>query len=500
VGSSSDGYRGQVKDGPSFKQLQQEQPALLNSVMANFAPGYVAQQRFIGQYQPKVTTVSVGGNDIGFGDILEICVAPHLSRHLSDNECFNTYEDRVEVINLINRTIPKWVKLYRQLSAVSPSTRMYVIGYPQIIDDKGSCGLNVHLNQSEREFAVELVNYLNEAISQAAAKTGAAYADISQALAGHRLCETANYNIAVNGLTAGRDAGILGLKVFGKESYHPNALGQLLIEQAILQKTRNLTVGGSAVALTADQKKLLAAPKTGRQIVNRQPAKAITPKIVNRRQATPVKIKGITAGLKPKTVYTIRLDGSNGRIIGSVKSDDKSDVDGSVEIPENIDSGGHTIDIVGDNQAGDPVDVTQPIYVPGDDNDADGDGINDSQDSCPGAVNTGIDSDHDGVDDTCDPLIGQTPAGYSASGASTGLIKISKQAVRPRNAQTYTNGSTRGTRKARTAYAPARIKHEQRLQPAKPRVINWIPWLLVALLSWIIHLIAARFSLRRGAG
>ncbi len=194
VGSTSSDYRGQVKDVPSFQQLQQNQPNLLASVMTNFAPGYLAQERFVQQYQPTAVTVGVGGNDIGFEDILLRCVTPHVSLHLSDSNCYSTYEDRLEVTKLVDRTVPRWTMLYKQLLAASPATRLYAVGYPKVASDTGNCALNVHLGKIELEFSNELITYLNNGVKQAADKANVTYIDISEALAGHRLCETASYN------------------------------------------------------------------------------------------------------------------------------------------------------------------------------------------------------------------------------------------------------------------------------------------------------------------
>src|SRR6185437_10597645 len=130
--------------------------------------------------------------------------------------------------------------------------------------------------------------YLNNALAQAAAKADVAYVDISQALAGHRLCEAPSYDIAINGLTAGTDGGPLGLKVFGKESYHPNALGQGLIEQAILKQTHNLAAGAASgsTSNTDSGQKLLNAPKTGRTINHRLAGKNLASRVTKRGSST----------------------------------------------------------------------------------------------------------------------------------------------------------------------------------------------------------------------
>jgi hypothetical protein len=229
-------------------------------------------------------------------------------------------------------------------------------------------------------------------------------------LAGHRLCETASYNVAINGLTAGTDGGPLGLRIFGKESYHPNALGQELIEQAILKQTHNLTAAiSSGDSNTPENSPLLNAPKTGRPVTTRVPDDSLTTGLGKRNASTAVQASGSRDGLEPQTIYTISLDGPRGTVLGTVTSDDTGDINTNVSIPGNTAPGGHTIDISGSNQAGEPVDVTQPIYVPSSDSDSDGDGIPDSQDSCPGAINSGQDVDQDGIDDVCDNLVGLPP-------------------------------------------------------------------------------------------
>lgn len=354
--SSSDSYAGQVKNGLSWQELARGRPARLAEIMRDFSAGYVAQQRFVRQYQPSITSVSVGGNDIGFGDIVEQCVAPHLGLG-PVNTCFNTYEDRLELQKMIDRTVPRWISLYKKLSAAAPDTRIYAIGYPQIAVAGGNCALNVRLNNSEIQFTSELVDYLNTSIEHAADKANVTYIDISQALAGHRMCETAGYNVAVNGLTAGNDfVGILG-----RESYHPNALGHQLIEQAILRETNNFQSGTTDEPSPKDSE-FLDKPKSGRKVYTRIPGQ-FSPKIVKRGGSVAVRVKSNQIGLKPSTSYAVRLDGPTGQIIGNAVSDADAMVDNEVAIPATADPGSHTIDLTGENEAGEEMYITQPVYV-----------------------------------------------------------------------------------------------------------------------------------------
>ena len=525
IGNMGDSYRGQVKNVLDYQHLKDNNPALLNSVMTNFVPGYIAQQRFVNQYQPKNLTISVGGDDVGFGDILEACVTPKFSLHLSDNSCFGTFEDRQEILNLIDKSASKWTALYKQLKAASPETNLYAVGYPQIASDTGNCALNVHLSKSEIEFSIGLIDYFNLAFKNSSDKAGVYYVDVSQALSGHRMCETQSYNVAVNGLTAGTDAGAFGIKIFGKESYHPNALGQQLIEKAILKQTKNLTARVVVAGSNADKTKLLSVPKTGRLLANRLPASAMTSKVINKGKPAQVKVSGTSASLKPKTSYTVRLDGPAGSLIGTVISDDNGDIDSSIIMPTTVLPGGRTVDVTGENQSGEIVDITQPIIIPFSETDADGDGVSNENDSCPSAINSGVDIDHDGIDDTCDPLIGQSPASPtttnssaeasgSSSAGSTGSnvsntanieslayakpinavhLKVSEpvstastvkslgiSTINPQVSNPLSTGIGKIT-------APTKKNSGSTgLRLAKVRSVNWVAWVVAACLLWLL--------------
>lgn len=496
VGSTSNSYRGQMRGVPNLQGLQQSQPLLLESVETNFLPGYVAQQRFIKRWQPRIVTVSIGGNDIGFGDLLQDCVEPHVSRHISDSTCYNTYEDRLELSKLADRTVPRWTALYSQLQRESPGMRLYAISYPQLVSDTGNCALNVQLNKSELEFAESIVDYLDQDIRKAALAAGIPYVDISQALNGHRLCETASYNVAVNGLTAGKDAGILGTKIFGRESYHPNALGQQLIEQAILKQTHNLagTVSDNPSG-TDHLPAVLNAPATGRPVNTLVFDNNLTSGVMSRGVNTFVQADGSADGLRPLTAYMIRLDGPGGSVLGTFTSDATGNLGGNVNLSPGTLPGGHNLDITGMNQAGEPVDVRQPIYITASGDDSDGDGIDDILDTCPGAINGGQDSDKDGIDDICDNLIGLPPGSGGAETISQGgalapteTIVTSFSGINPGPSGNILGVGAVDPSSAGHVHGTIAINNKQASRTVRFRFkpVYWLYWLIFILLLWLI--------------
>jgi hypothetical protein len=504
VGSTREDYRGQVRNGPSYAELQRDNPAFLASILTNFVPGYLAQQRFVGYYQPGVITASIGGNDIGFDDIVKLCATPKI---LGNNTCFSSYEDRLELVQQIDRTLPRLSNLYRQLRAKAPGGRLYAIGYPLVADPNGNCARNVQLNQSELLFATELITYLNGMIATAANRAGVVYIDISQALAGHRLCETASHNVAVNGVTAGKDGGPFGLKMIGRESYHPNALGHQLIEQAIMHATSNLTSVVNPVAeLGATSLSLLNAPKTGQAVTARQPA-ILTTEVLRPSEPSLFKVDGLENGLRPQDTYSIRLDGPTGPLIAQLTSDAAANLSANIIIPFSVTPGVHTITANGTNQASQPVSITQTIYIPVSPADADSDNLPDSSDSCPFLPNSGQDEDQDHIDDSCDGFIDQPPTAptaitISSIGAGIGggtplsqdpTIVATISVLPPSNhaSSQVLGAATTLPARATKVQSPSRqplIKSipDRTVPPLSLEPINWLPWIRWLILLWVL--------------
>jgi lysophospholipase L1-like esterase len=418
IDDTSGGYPGQVTGGIARKTRTVDS---VNAIINEYNPGYIAQYEIAAHYQPKVLTVSAGGNDMGFADIMKACALPSIKT----STCYDTFEDRQEVMQTIDSQLKPLVSLYKMLQESTPTSAVYVIGYPQIVFGGGSCALNVHLDAKEIEFSQEVTEYMNGVIQQAAAAAGVQYVDISKALSGHRLCESKSYDVAVNGLTAGTDDGPWGTKVFGSESYHPTALGQELIEQAILAKTKNFTLPSvhgdpskGTPSVPPIHMPILDAPKTGRATHTVIPGHNITESSTTGGKTIKVKVSGATTGFQPKTKGIISIGGV---VVGTFTTDEDGNIDQIITVPPLQSPGFQPITVTGGGSTGGPVDITEPIYIGGSGTDANSDNIPDTKDSCLGVINSGQDEDGDGIDDACDGMIGEPPGnGGGTAGTNTG--------------------------------------------------------------------------------
>jgi lysophospholipase L1-like esterase len=415
--SSPNDYAGQAKDGQAYKTRSSQN---VEQILASFLPGQLPQSQFMTRYQPAVTTVSIGGNDIGFGKILEACASPHVARHVnSQNICYDTYEDRLELSKTIDKQKDKLKKLVKHLQEKAPASRIYVIGYPQIAVDTGSCGLNVLLSTGELGLSIDIITHLNAVLSQAAKESGVNYVDISQALKGHRLCESSS--VAVNGMTYGNDAGVtinigqlsLETNFIAGESYHPNSYGQELIAEAILQKTNKFASPVQDAAPTVDNDAFLNKPKSGRPTGSTVYAETVKTRKAAKDSTITLAFDGKQAGLLPDHDYNVSIgQGSEAVSTGVVRTDENGQVNDPVWVPPGAPSGPQPVVVSGENQVGDPVRVIDVIYIIVTSDDYDGDGIANNLDSCPTITNSHIDSDNDGVDDACDNQIAtSTPSG-----------------------------------------------------------------------------------------
>ncbi|MEU3557013.1 SGNH/GDSL hydrolase family protein [Streptomyces fragilis] len=149
-----------------------------------------------------LVSVTAGGNDAGFADVMTTCVVS------SDSTCLN----RINTArSYISSTLPGNLDaLYTDIRNRAPNARVVVLGYPKFYNVQAIC---VGLSDTKRTAINAASDLLNSVMSQRAAAYGFAFGDVRTTFAGHELCSGSAWLHSVNWTNIG-------------ESYHPKAAGQ----------------------------------------------------------------------------------------------------------------------------------------------------------------------------------------------------------------------------------------------------------------------------------
>lgn len=227
-------YRGQG-NRLAGKNLS-ERTQLQQDALDHFTPGLTPQLEFVKKYQPKVVTLTGGGNDVGFADILQYCASPTWEMIFVDDTCGYAKWDsdlKKMLYDSIDSQYGTNQLLLTKIKAASPDTRIVIVGYPSFVADgiTSVCGSNAGaLNRIERYMLNRAVSYMNTMLKGLARDNDVSYVDIENSLHGGRICEGAEY---VTGLT---DIGTEKIKkLYFDETFHPNAAGHQKIAERIEQ-------------------------------------------------------------------------------------------------------------------------------------------------------------------------------------------------------------------------------------------------------------------------
>lgn len=375
-----------------------------NEIFSSFLPGYRRQWEFVSKYQPEAVTLSIGGNDINFGKKLQYCI-------LTQYSCYESAEQKNGILKEVKAQFPNLVKTYTDLKNASPNTKIYVVGYPRLVQPGGDCAVNVHLSDAELMLADEIVEDLNTVIKRATLNAGVFYVDASDTFAGHKLCEDKSWNLAVNGITLGDDQPF-SFGPISNATFHPNKLGHQLFKSTILSQTNSLTntmpspdsiisVANMSSRLNPTDEDFADAPQP---ILD----DGLFGELIKAGDSIVSTISTAGYFLSKGDNFTVELH-STPQTIGTAVASGSDSLSIDAQIPEGVKPGPHEIHIYGKNIAGEPIDIYKNVLLVASDDDYDGDGIANSQDQCTFITPSGIDSDQDELDDACDSEILEAP-------------------------------------------------------------------------------------------
>jgi lysophospholipase L1-like esterase len=212
--SSGTGTGSYIADGTSCKRSTYAYPSLISA-----SRGYALNFRACsGATIPDVTntqlgalttatnyvTISIGGNDAGFADVLTECATPWWA-----GDC-NGAIDGAQAF--INNTLPgRLATLYASIRAKAPNAKVVVVGYPRIFMGE-DCNAGTWFSPQEQTRLNQTADLLNSRTQSAAAARGFTFANPTSRFIGHAVCDDPEW---INGLSWPVD-----------ESYHPNRAGQ----------------------------------------------------------------------------------------------------------------------------------------------------------------------------------------------------------------------------------------------------------------------------------
>ncbi|GAA1871105.1 SGNH/GDSL hydrolase family protein [Myceligenerans crystallogenes] len=151
----------------------------------------------------KYVTISVGGNDAGFADVITECALPGWA-----SDCAGAV---AEARSIVTNTLPGRLNtLYSAIRTKAPAAKVVVVGYPKIFNGE-DCDWLTFFSPADEAALNDGVVLINSVMRAAATAKGFTFADPVGGFTGHAVCDSTEW---INGFSSPV-----------VESYHPNRLG-----------------------------------------------------------------------------------------------------------------------------------------------------------------------------------------------------------------------------------------------------------------------------------
>lgn len=174
-----------------------------------------------------LVTLGIGGNDIGFGEIIGKCIAPWptgtFCRHGFTRGGVDRVRGRIDELRVSLRGVLEGIR------ARSPQARIVTIGYPRILPpDPRRCWPQLPVASGDAPWLEGIQRYLNQAIRETTVAFGAEYADIEPGSLGHDACQRLASRRWVEPALPSRSAAIV----------HPSVAGERAMADEMLRVLR----------------------------------------------------------------------------------------------------------------------------------------------------------------------------------------------------------------------------------------------------------------------
>ncbi|WP_435822018.1 SGNH/GDSL hydrolase family protein [Actinacidiphila alni] len=149
----------------------------------------------------SLVTITIGGNDAGFSDVMTTCVTG------SDSDCVNKVNSAE---TFVRNTLPgRLDSVYNAIRAKAPSAHVVVMGYPDMYTLNTFC---IGMSATKHKKIDEAADVLDTTTAARAAAHGFSFGDVRSTFKGHELCSGDDY---LHSLVISPSW----------ESYHPTATG-----------------------------------------------------------------------------------------------------------------------------------------------------------------------------------------------------------------------------------------------------------------------------------
>jgi lysophospholipase L1-like esterase len=185
----------------------------------------------------QLVTISIGGNDIGFADIIAEC-AKRSPLQPTGSACKDHYTagGTDQLAQQIDEAAPKVAGVLAEIEKRSPDARVLLVGYPSILPDEGpGCFPVVPFSPGDVAYLREVEKELNAMLADEAGAAGTDFVDTYTPSIGHDACQPPGTKW-IEGLVPTAPAAPV----------HPNALGMK-------------EIGGMVVDVLADEPSRAAA-------------------------------------------------------------------------------------------------------------------------------------------------------------------------------------------------------------------------------------------------